>query len=243
MTRALLILFFISNIHTEVYNPEFMAVIGQNYPNGKYDLYVDNGPSYGIEYSGDFFNEDIPLRWNIQYHRINFYNDTYNEDGLKIVDSEDADMLLFGLKFIPKLGIAGNKRIKPYIGASLGYSRFKETTNYIWGDCDSFTGQIVDIIVGNSNFECDYVEDSQNDEVTYHDVSSPIFVVDLGINLKFKNNEKFSFNAGIKYSYVDKLYQPQTSIVNNGTALQAISRTINADFYAYYIGITIYKDN
>jgi len=243
VSKILLFIFFISNIYAEVYNPEFLAIIGQNYPNGKYDLYVDNGPSYGIEYSGDFFNEDVPLRWNIQYHRINFYNDTYKEDGLEIVDSEDANMLLFGLKFIPKLGIADNKRIIPYIGASLGYSRFSETTNYIWGNCDSFTGQIVDIIIGDTNFACDLAEDAQNDKVTYHNVNSPIFIIDLGVNLKFKKHEKFSLNAGVKYSYVDKLYQPQTDLINDGSALKAISRTINADFYAYYIGITIYKRN
>lgn len=210
-----------------------------------------------LTYSQAFERNGL-IKWQAGGQYIHFRSNSYydqfsmeNSYGpyVDVVNSEQALVLNGGLRLSASKGLFSKGNFKPYIGGSVGLAFFSETTKWDWGnsfndDC-SLAGWILDLAF--DTFDCG--DDVTSISNTLDSRVEPIFSIDIGGNLYFKENHKTGLDFGIRYNMVTGLKRPQTQydlsdddsgILENTHAY--ISKRLQADYYTWYIGVSVKLD-
>jgi len=217
--------------------------VGSNYPTGLYDKYAGSGVSFRLAYSKSFKNNGL-FKWQFGGQYISFRKDYYQDnfsmdsgnDGpsVDVTNSEQAYMINGGLRLTATNGLNENGNFRPYIGATAGLAFFNETSTWVWGDgCST----ILNILF--ENYDCDN-DDSMHDVV--HRYTQPVFTLDLGTNIFFKKTTNIGMDFGIRYNMVTGLKTPEITFEQENQSLSNLSKKLEADYYTYYLGVSIKLD-
>ena len=221
---------------------------GQNNPTGLYSKYADPGFSARLAYSKSFKKNSL-LKWQAGIQYISFrsdywtdeftLNNTLNGPNVDINNYEQGYILNGGLRLTANNGISKNGNFRPYVGALVGFAFLSEKTSYDWGDGCSTIEYFLDIA-----FDGDYCINNNNTTDIEHRSTSPAFTLDIGTNIFFKENHKFGIDFGIRYNMLTRLKRPDTELLYDQTSnvFDQISRNIEADYYTWYLGVTIKLD-
>ena len=237
-------LFANPNIKSELLEVDF----GYNNPTSLYTKYADPGISFRLAYSKSFNKKGL-FKWQAGVQYISFRSDYWSESvqstegnalfPVDINNYEQGVVVNGGFRLSANNGLSKNGNFRPYIGTLFGFSFFSERTSYDWGNSCS----IIDIALGIA-FDTDYCDDNNNTTEVNHRSSSPVFTLDLGTNIFFSNNHKFGMDVGIRYNMLTRLKRPiETELYDTDeTIVNRISRYIEADYYTWYIGLSIKLD-
>ena len=247
MTLFLSFLFTNTNIKSELLEFDF----GYNNPTGLYTKYADPGISFRLAYSKSFNDKGL-FKWQAGIQYISFKSDYWSDsvqgisgDGLFNVDInnyEQGFVVNGGFRLSANNGISKNGNFRPYIGTLFGFAFLSERTFYDWGNSCSIIDIALGIVFGT---DLDYCNNNNNTTDTDHRSSSPVFTLDLGTNIFFTNNHKFGMDIGIRYNMLTRLKRPieLTELYDKDqTIVNRISRYIEADYYTWYIGVSIKLD-
>ena len=221
--------------------------LGSNYPTGLYDKYADSGISLRFAYSKSFRNNGL-FKWQAGVQYINFRSDywtdefqlenTPNGPDVSINNYEQGFVFNGGFRFTATNGLSKNGNFRPYVGGLIGLAFFSERTSYNWGDECSLWGSIWDVA-----FDTDFCDGNYTTDVEDR-TTSPVFTLDIGTNVFFNENHKYGIDLGIRYNMLTRLKRPDTNLLYDQTenVIDQISRYIEADYYTYYLGISIKLD-
>ena len=218
--------------------------IGYNYPTGDFDKYAANGISFRCNYSHPI-NGSKYLKWQTGAQYINFernhYIDNFTMDSgfsgpsVNVLNSEQVFIVNGGVRFTREQGIFNSGTIKPYFGSNLGVAFFSETTRWSWNNTLCPDNFLVWLFL---NDLCD--DDNDNSMVDYNDSKLRLlFNLDFGLNIIFNKHKNSGLDIGVRYNVIPDLnkYSSQYSEAENGDdVFSYISRSINADYYTFYIG-------
>ena len=222
--------------------------VGSNYPTGLYDKYADSGVSFRLAYSKSFKNNGL-FKWQAGAQYIGFRSDWWSDSfqgtsgnalmDVDIRNYEQGFVFNGGFRFTATNGLNKNGNFRPYVGALLGLAVFSEKTSYDWGDDCSTFGFFMDILL-----DSDYCDDNNNTTDLEDRTTSPVFTLDIGTNVFFNENHKYGIDLGIRYNMLTRLKRPDTNLLYDQTenVIDQISRYIEADYYTYYIGVSIKLD-
>ena len=248
MPYIYLILFFSFLFTNSFTKSELLeADFGYNNPTGLYTKYADPGISFRLAYSKSFNDKGL-FKWQAGIQYISFRSDYWSDsvqgtsgNGLFNVDInnyEQGFVVNGGFRLSANNGLSKNGNFRPYIGTLFGFAFLSERTSYDWGDNCSGFGTFLDIIL-----DSDYCDNNNNTTDVDHRSSSPVFTLDLGTNVFFSNNHKFGMDIGIRYNMLTRLKRPDTELFDQTEAIvDQISRYIEADYYTWYIGLSIKLD-
>lgn len=220
---------------------------GQNNPTGLYDKYASPGFSARIAYSKSFKKNGL-LKWQAGAQYISFRSDYWSDSvqgasgnslfNVNVNNYEQGFVFNGGLRLTANNGLSKKGNFRPYVGALVGFSFFSERTSYNWGNDCTTLDLILDVV-----FDTDPCDNNNNTTDIEDRSTSPTFTLDIGTNIFFKENHKFGMDFGIRYNMLTRLKRPDTElIVTTDNIINQISRNIEADYYTWYIGITIKLD-
>ena len=261
MFYVLSLLIFISFSYTSD-KAELMEIsFGRNYPTGDFgDRYADDGFSFKVSYSKSFENNGL-FKYQFAGQYIHFgssyYQDQlllqsgFNGPTLDVRNREQALLFSGGVRFTATNGIAKKGMFRPYIGASVGLAFFSEQIRWDYGN-DSWSGyggcsgaQILLSILFQNNW-CD--DEDTYFEDTIHSNIEPVFTLDLGSNLFFKDDQKIGVDFGVRYNMVTGLKKPDIvyETINNYGILtntnSYIIEKLKVDYYTLYFGLSFKLD-
>lgn len=257
--KYLLSLLILISISIPSNNSELIEIsFGKNRPTGEFgDRYANDGFSFKVSYS-NAFKKNNALKYQISGQYIHFgtryYQDQLvtqsglNGPNLDVRNREQAYLFSGGVRLTSNKKIFSNSLLKPYVGLSFGLAFFSEKTrwdygNNSWsqyGDCSS--GEILLSILFQENW-CD--NGSNYFEDTIHSNIEPVFTLDIGSNLFFKENQKIGIDFGVRYNMVTGLKKPD--IIYNQTdpndgpvqyTNNYIIDKLNVDYYTVYLGFS-----
>jgi len=221
---------------------------GSNHPTGLYDKYADSGISFRLAYSKSFNNNGL-LKWQAGVQYIGFRSDSWSDSfqgglgplmDVDIRNYEQGIVVNGGFRLTATNGLSKNGTFRPYIGGLVGVAIFSEKTSYDWGDDCSTLGFFMDILL-----DSDYCDNNNNATDLEHKTTSPVFTLDIGTNIFFNKNHKVGMDIGVRYNMLTRLKRPSTSLLYDQTenVIDQISRYIEADYYTYYIGVSLKLDS
>ena len=253
---SLLIFFSISQTSD---NSELIEIsFGTNRPTGEFgDRYASNGFSFKVSYSNSF-KKNSTLKYQLSGQYIHF-GTRYSQDQLllqsgnygptlDVRNREQAFLFSAGIRLTSDQRILTNGLLKPYIGASVGFAFFSEKTRWDYGNSswsnysDCSGGDILLSILFQDNW-CDDNDNYFQD--TIHSNIEPVFTLDIGSNLFFKEDQKIGVDFGVRYNVVTGLKKPD--IVYNQTnpsdgpiqyTNNYIIDKLNVDYYTVYLGFS-----
>ena len=261
MIYILSLLIFISFSYNQD-NSELIEVsFGRNNPTGEFgERYANDGFSLKVSYSNAFENNKL-LKYQFSGQYIHFGTNYYQdqlllESGmsgptLDVRNREQAYLVTAGLRFSSYKKIFSTGIIRPYIGASVGLAYFSEKivwdySNNTWAQYDCSGAEILLSILFQDNW-CSENRNYFEDKI--HSNIEPVFTLDLGSNLFFKENQKIGVDFGVRYNMVTGLKKPDIvyyeTDTNNGIVSNANSYIIdklNVDYFTVYLGFSFKLD-
>ena len=231
---------------------------GRNIPTGEFDKYAEPGFSVRVAYSKSFNNNGL-FKWQVGGQYILFKNNYYYDNfemssgttgpSVDVNNSEQAYIINGGVRLTATNGLLKNTNFRPYVGASIGLAFFSETTTWSWDD-NSNNCNLDNFWIWMVGTVFDLCEDDNNMHDVLHRNIEPIFSLDIGSNLFFSEKHKFGVDLGIRYNMVTGLKRPENvyelSTDNDGifqTTHASIANKLQADYYTWYIGISIKLDS
>jgi len=231
-------------------SPSLMATFGNSSPANNFESYGDQGFTFKVVYERPLPNYKN-LRYNFGWQNVSFAeylieNDSWS--GLQIREGEKANLFDIGLKFIFNDGMIGNGLFRPYLNSSVGYSFFRQYTEYDYPDtfaseCEEFLALLFNILTGD---DCDVVTNDNINTITNSRMSSSFFTLDLGTSFAFNKNAMYSIEFGVRYLMIGKIKSTDWSNWNwqnmedDESFNQVIGRRIGADYKSIYLGFSIF---
>ena len=255
MIYLLSLLIFISISHTTDKAELIEIGFGRNHPTGVFeDRYADDGFSFRLSYSKSFENYGLlKYQYSGQYIHFgtNYYTDYFTLEGsvgpsVTVRNREQAFLFSAGLRLTATKGISQKGMFRPYIGGSIGLAFFSEKTRWDWGNnnfgINDCTGAEILLSILFQNIDwCNGDESYMED--TIHSNIEPVFTLDIGSNLFFKENQKIGVDFGVRYNMVTGLKKP-TVIYDYGNNTHGnIIDKLKVDYYTLYFGLSFKLDS
>ncbi|MAV63830.1 MAG: hypothetical protein CMG00_01410 [Candidatus Marinimicrobia bacterium] len=238
INRFVIVIFF-----TFVFSRTYIEFdIGSQTPQGSFSKYNDSGISVRmtITHVDDLFPF---VRYDLSIQRLQFKNDTWLEsygalNGLLTYEnSEQAWGLFLGPRFM-----SPTKRgaFRPYAGFKVGGMFFSETLSINWEEeDDSFmecaSGTLIGSLV-DADYDCN--GDTRLLSKKFLDSSFDFgALIEIGANLNFSDN--FGLDIGFQYNIIPSI-RPEVVLIEDSSqnaGFNEISKTINADYTTFYIGV------
>ena len=214
--------------------------LGFQNPQGSLDKYNEPGFSFRGTYT--HVDELFPfVRYDFSIQYLQFKKDIWNEqyDGLggnplTYENSEQAFGIFFGPRFM-----SPTKRgaFRPYVGFKIGGMFFNETLKISWQEPPDEAGECFANSIIASLFDFEY-----NCEGGTHVLSKDYLdmeldfgaLLEIGANMNF--SDRFGLDFGIQYNIIPSI-RPEIIQDPSSDELNVISKTINADYTTFYMGI------
>jgi len=256
----LIYIVFISLVFNQSYKAEIIELdIGANHPTGAFEKYAEPGFSARFAYSKSF-NSNGLFKWQVGMQYIQFENNWYEDSFLmssgkygpsvEVNNSEQAYIFNGGVRLSATNGILNKGNFRPYIGASVGFAFFNETTTWHWDSNNSTNCNSSDFWIWMVGEVFDLCDDDDNMHDVLHRNTEPVFSLDIGTNLFFSDKHQIGVDLGIRYNMVTGLKRPENiyelSTENDGifqNTHASLANKLQADYYTWYIGVSIKLDS
>ena len=227
--------------------------IGRNYPTGIFDKYTDDGTSLRFSYSKSF-KDNYLFKWQAGFQYISFRTDRYTDQfvmgsgnegpPVNVTNSEDGYIGNAGFRFTAQKGLSNKGLFRPYIGASVGFAAFRETTRWkwdsgYWSNNDCVNPGFVNIILSILTEDFNLCDDNDGMHRVNDSRTEPVFTLDLGTNIFFNTSHNVGLDIGVRYNMITGLKKPQTVYDYTNNAHEYITKKLQADYYTLYIGVSI----
>jgi len=256
--KKILIIFFIFSISTLFSNSNdgtgmIEVDIGRNYPTGVFDKYTDDGTSLKFSYSKSFKDNHL-FKWQAGFQYISFRTDRYTDQFLmnsglegppvNVTNSEDGYIGNAGVRFTAQRGLSNKGLFRPYVGISVGFAAFRETTRWewdsgYWGNNDCESDGFINIILSLLTQDFDLCDDNDGMHRVDDSRTEPVFTLDLGTNIFFNTIHNVGLDIGVRYNMVTGLKKPQTVYDYSNNVHEYITKGLQADYYTLYIGVSV----
>jgi len=253
MFYVLSLLIFISFSYTSDKAELLEISFGTNRPTGDFgDRYADDGFSFRASYSKSFENNGLfKYQFGGQYIHFstNYDTDQFTMNSgaqgplVNVRNREQAYLFSTGLRLTATNGIAQKGMFRPYVGGSIGLAFFSEKTRWDWGNSlnyDECTGAGIILSILLQNYSCG--DDDSYMEDTIHSNIEPVFTLDLGSNLFFKENQKIGVDIGVRYNMVTGLKKPTVVYDYINDTHSYIIDKLKVDYYTLYFGLSFKLD-
>ena len=212
---------------------------GVQNPQGTFDKY--NEPGFSMRATYTHVDELFPfIRYDFSMQYLQFKKDVWNEyyeelnSPLTYENSEQA----FGVFLGPRLMSPTQHGVfRPYVGFKIGGMFFNETMKISWEEPDDTFMQCITGTLISGLFDADYDCDGDTRVLSkdYLDMSLDFgALLEIGSNMNFSDN--FGLDFGIQYNIIPSI-RPEIVMDESGEEFNEISKTINADYITFYIGI------
>ena len=253
MKYLLSLIIFFSFSHTTNKAELIEISFGKNRPTGEFgDRYADDGFSFRVSYSKSFENNGLfKYQYSGQYIHFgtNYYTDQFlMESGLygpnvNVRNREQAFLFSAGLRLTATRGISQKGLFRPYVGSSIGLAFFSEKTVWDWGnnwEFDDCSG--TEILLSILFQDIDWCDNNSSMQNTIHSKVEPVFTLDLGTNLFFKENQKIGVDFGVRYNMVTGLKKPSVVYDYENDTHSYIIDKLKVDYYTIYFGLSFKLD-